>query len=225
MRILIVEDDYSTAAHIASGLRHHGGPIDQVSDGAQGLSRAADANYDLLVVDRMLPGIDGLTLIRKLRAAGHEMPVLMVSALGDVEARVEGLDAGADDYLAKPFAMVELSARIEALSRRPSMSKVVARLRVADLELDLLSRQVQRAGRQIELQPREFRLLEYLMVHADRLVTRAMLLENVWDFHFDPQTSVVETHISRLRGKIDRGFGRTLLHTVRGVGYSLRAAR
>ncbi len=225
MRILIVEDDHSTAAHIASGLRHHGGPIHQVPDGSQGLSRAADANYDLLVVDRMLPGMDGLTMIRKLRAAGHEMPVLMVSALGDVEARVEGLDAGADDYLAKPFAMVELSARIEALSRRPSMTKVVARLRVADLELDLLSRQVQRAGRQIELQPREFRLLEYLMVHADRVVTRAMLLENVWDFHFDPQTSVVETHISRLRGKIDRGFGRTLLHTVRGVGYSLRAAR
>ncbi len=225
MRILIVEDDRSTAAHIAGGLRHYGGPIDQVSDGAQGLSRADDVGYDLLVVDRMLPGIDGLTLIRKLRAAGHEMPVLMVSALGDVEARVEGLDAGADDYLAKPFAMVELSARIEALSRRPSMTKVVARLRVADLELDLLSRQVQRAGRQIELQPREFRLLEYLMAHADRVVTRAMLLENVWNFHFDPQTSVVETHISRLRGKIDRGFGRTLLHTVRGVGYSLRAAR
>ena len=225
MRILIVEDDRSTAAHIAGGLRHYGGPIDQVSDGAQGLSRADDVGYDLLVVDRMLPGIDGLTLIRKLRAAGHEMPVLMVSALGDVEARVEGLDAGADDYLAKPFAMVELSARIEALSRRPSMTKVVARLRVADLELDLLTRQAQRAGRRIELQPREFRLLEYLMAHADRVVTRAMLLENVWNFHFDPQTSVVETHISRLRGKIDRGFGRTLLHTVRGVGYSLRAAR
>ena len=225
MRILIVEDDRSTAAHIAGGLRHYGGPIDQVTDGPQGLSRAADASYDLLVVDRMLPGMDGLTLVRKLRAAGHEMPVLMVSALGDVEARVEGLDAGADDYLAKPFAMVELSARIEALSRRPSMTQVVARLRVADLELDLLSRQVQRAGRPIELQPREFRLLEYLMVHADRVVTRAMLLENVWDFHFDPQTSVVETHISRLRGKIDRGFARTLLHTVRGVGYSLRAAR
>ena len=225
MRILIVEDDHSTAAHIASGLRQHGGPIDQVSDGSQGLSYAADANYDLLVVDRMLPGMDGLTMIRKLRAAGHEMPVLMVSALGDVEARVEGLDAGADDYLAKPFAMVELSARVEALSRRPSMTKVVARLRVADLELDLLGRQVQRAGRQIELQPREFRLLEYLMVHADRVVTRTMLLENVWDFHFEPQTSVVETHISRLRGKIDRGFGRDLLHTVRGVGYSLRATR
>ena len=225
MRILIVEDDHSTAAHIAGGLRHHGGPIDQATDGPQGLARATDASYDLLVVDRMLPGIDGLTLIRKLRAAGHEMPVLMVSALGDVEARVEGLDAGADDYLAKPFAMVELGARIEALARRPSMTKVVARLRVADLELDLLSRQAQRAGRPIELQPREFRLLEYLMVHAERVVTRAMLLENVWDFHFDPQTSVVETHISRLRGKIDRGFGRELLHTVRGVGYSLRAAR
>ena len=224
MKILIVEDDHATAAHIAAGLRHHGGPIDNVADGLLGLSRATDENYDLLIVDRMLPGLDGLALVRKLRAGGHQTPVLMVSALGEVDARVEGLDAGADDYLAKPFAMVELSARIGALSRRPRMAGKLTRLQVADLEMDLLSREVRRGDRPIDLQPREFRLLEYLMSHAGRVVTRAMLLEHVWEFHFDPQTSVVETHISRLRAKIDRGFDGELLHTVRSVGYCLRAA-
>lgn len=225
MKILIVEDDHATAAHIATGLRHHAGAIDSVADGLLGLSRATDENYDLLIVDRMLPGLDGLALVRELRASGHQTPVLMVSALGEVDARVEGLEAGADDYLAKPFAMVELSARIGALSRRPRMTEKSTHLQVADLELDLLSRAVRRGDRQIDLQPREFRLLEYLMSHAGRVVTRAMLLEHVWEFHFDPQTSVVETHISRLRAKIDRGFDGDLLYTVRGVGYCLRAAR
>ncbi|WP_266160280.1 response regulator transcription factor [Dyella silvatica] len=225
MRILIVEDDHTTATHIAAGLHQADLYIDNVADGYQGLSMASQGQYDLLVVDRMLPRMDGLTMVRELRAAGSELPVLMVSALGEVDARVEGLEAGADDYLAKPFAMIELRARLAALSRRPRMSETPTRLRLADLELDLISREVHRAGRLIELQPREFRLLEYLMSHSGRVVTRAMLLEHVWEFHFDPQTSVVETHISRLRSKIDRGFDEELLHTVRSVGYCLRAAR
>ncbi|MFC5740403.1 response regulator transcription factor [Dyella tabacisoli] len=225
MRILIVEDDHATATHIAAGLHRSDTHIDNVADGYQGLSMASQGQYDLLVVDRMLPRMDGLTMVRELRSAGCEMPVLMVSALGEVDARVEGLEAGADDYLAKPFAMIELRARLAALSRRPRMSETPTRLRVADLELDLISREVHRAGRSIELQPREFRLLEYLMSHSGRVVTRAMLLEHVWEFHFDPQTSVIETHISRLRSKIDRGFDGELLHTVRSVGYCLRAAQ
>lgn len=224
MKILIIEDDLATAAHIAANLNHRHDCVDRAGDGPRGLSMAAGQHYDLLIVDRMLPGLDGLSLVRKLRADGREMPVLMVSALGEVDARVEGLEAGVDDYLAKPFAMTELNARLAALARRPRLGEAATRLRVADLELDRISREVRRAGRTIELQPREFRLLEYLMAHAGRVVTRTMLLEHVWEFHFEPQTSVVETHISRLRGKIDRGFDDELLHTVRGVGYSLRAA-
>ncbi|RCS29610.1 DNA-binding response regulator [Rhodanobacter denitrificans] len=224
MKILIIEDDLATAAHIAANLHHRHDCVDRAGDGPRGLSMAAGQHYDVLIVDRMLPGLDGLSLVRKLRADGREMPVLMVSALGEVDARVEGLEAGVDDYLAKPFAMTELNARLAALARRPRLGEAATRLRVADLELDRISREVRRAGRTIELQPREFRLLEYLMAHAGRVVTRTMLLEHVWEFHFEPQTSVVETHISRLRGKIDRGFDDELLHTIRSVGYSLRAA-
>lgn len=224
MKILIIEDDLATAAHIAANLHHRHDCVDRAGDGPRGLSMAAGQHYDVLIIDRMLPGLDGLSLVRKLRADGREMPVLMVSALGEVDARVEGLEAGVDDYLAKPFAMTELNARLAALARRPRLGEAATRLRVADLELDRISREVRRAGRTIELQPREFRLLEYLMAHAGRVVTRTMLLEHVWEFHFEPQTSVVETHISRLRGKIDRGFDDELLHTIRNVGYSLRAA-
>jgi len=224
MRVLIVEDDRDTAAHIANGLRASATHIDNAHDGYAGLTMAARERYDMLIVDRMLPHLDGLSMVRELRNAGRETPVLMVSALGEVDDRVEGLDAGADDYLTKPFAMSELRARFAALSRRPHMSEQPNVLRVGDLELDRMSRIVRRAGRIVELQPREFRLLEYLMTHQGRVVTRSMLLEHVWEFHFDPQTSVIETHISRLRNKIDRGFDKELLHTVRGAGYCLRAA-
>lgn len=224
MKILIVEDDRDTAAHIAAGLQSSASHIDNARDGYTGLTMAAREHYDLLVVDRMLPRLDGLSMVRELRHAGRETPVLMVSALGEVDARVEGLEAGADDYLAKPFAMIELRARLAALSRRPHMAEHPTLLRVADLVLDRITREIRRADRAIELQPREFRLLEYLMTHQGRVVTRSMLLEHVWEFHFDPQTSVIETHISRLRNKIDRGFEQELLHTVRGAGYCLRAA-
>lgn len=223
MPILIVEDDTATAEHLVAGLRSYDSVIDCAADGLIGLAMAKARAYPLLVVDRMLPGLDGLGLVRQLRREGYEMPVLMVSAVGELEDLVEGLNAGADDYLAKPFAMTELRARLAALARRPHLGKPDASLRLANLTLDRLTREVRRGDRLIELQPREFRLLEYLMSHAGRAVTRTMLLEHVWEFHFDPRTSVVETHISRLRGKIDRGFDTPLLHTVRGVGYALRA--
>jgi two-component system OmpR family response regulator len=224
MRILIVEDDRTTAAHIAQGLRHALCEADIAVDGMEGLSMAMGCRYDLLIVDRMLPRLDGISLVRELRASGQEMPVMMVSALGEVDQRVEGLQAGVDDYLCKPFALVELEARVAALARRPQLGESTTRLCVGDLELDRISREVRRAGMLIELQPREFRLLAFLMSHADRVVTRTMLLESVWEFYFDPQTSVVETHISRLRGKIDRGFDGDMLRTVRGAGYCLHAA-
>ncbi len=224
MRILIVEDDRSTAEHIAEGLRNSSCETDIAGDGLEGLSMAMHGRYDLLIVDRMLPRMDGISLLRELRESGCEMPVMMVSALGEVEHRVEGLQAGVDDYLCKPFALVELKARVAALARRPRLGESTTRLCVGDLELDRISREVRRGGMLIELQPREFRLLEFLMSNADRVVTRTMLLESVWEFHFDPQTSVVETHISRLRGKIDRGFGGDMLRTVRGAGYCLHAA-
>lgn len=223
MPILIIEDDTATAEHLIAGLRSYDSVIESAADGPTGLAMVKARSYSLLVVDRMLPGLDGLSLVRQLRHEGREMPVLMVSALGELEDRVEGLDAGVDDYLAKPFAMTELRARLAALARRPLLGKPEASLRLANLTLDRLTREVRRADLLIELQPREFRLLEYLMTHAGRAVTRTMLLEHVWEFHFDPRTSVVETHISRLRGKIDRGFNTPLLHTVRGVGYALRA--
>jgi two-component system OmpR family response regulator len=223
MRILVIEDDPSTSAHIASVLSGGGQRVERAADGLLGLSMATATQYDLIVVDRMLPHLDGISVIRSIRHQGGQAPVLMLSALGEVDHRVEGLDAGADDYLGKPFAQAELQARVSALTRRLPLSKERSKLVVDDLELDIVNREVRRAGRRIDLQPREFHLLEYLMTHAGKVVTRSMLLEQVWEFYFDPGTSLVETHISRLRGKIDRGFHAPLLITIRGVGYCLRA--
>ena len=224
MRILLVEDDTHTAAFVAKGLREDGHLVDCADNGRDGLFLATTETFDALVLDRMLPAVDGLTLLRTLRGAGNRVPVLLLTALGEVDHRVEGLRAGADDYLVKPFAYAELSARLDSIARRGAAGgSEPTRLRVADLELDLLSREASRGGRRIELQPREFRLLEYLMRQAERVVTRTMLLEAVWDYHFDPQTNVIDVHISRLRQKIDHGFARPLLHTVRGAGYRLGA--
>lgn len=223
MRILVVEDDLETAAYLKSSLAGTARAVDCAHDGSAGWQLAHSGEYDLLVVDRMLPHLDGVSLVRHLRAEGKQMPVLMLSALGECDARVEGLEAGVDDYLGKPFALSELKARIGALARRLPALDANARLSVADLQLDRRTREASRAQQPIELQPREFRLLEYLMTQAGKVVTRSMLLEHVWEFHFDPQTSVVETHISRLRAKIDRGYAVPLLHTIRGTGYCLRA--
>jgi two-component system OmpR family response regulator len=224
MRILLVEDDPHTAAFIAKGLREDGHAVDAADNGRDGLFMATTEPYDALVLDRMLPGVDGLTLLKTLRGAGNAVPVLLLTALGDVDHRVEGLRAGADDYLVKPFAYSELSARLDSIARRGSAGgSEPLKLRVGDLELDLLSREARRADKRIELQPREFRLLEYLMKQSGRVVTRTMLLEAVWDYHFDPQTNVIDVHISRLRQKIDAGFAKPLLHTVRGAGYRLAA--
>lgn len=224
MRVLIVEDDTNTADFIAQGLRQAGYTPDLASDGKDGLFLALEQPYDAIVLDRMLPGLDGLTLLRTLRGAGHNTPVLLLSALGEVDDRVEGLRAGGDDYLVKPFALVELQARLEVLLRRGEVKMADAVLRLGDLELDRLTRNARRGGRVIDLQPREYQLLEYLMLHAGQVVTRTMLLEGVWDYHFDPQTNVIDVHISRLRAKIDKGAERPLLHTVRGAGYCLRDA-
>jgi two-component system OmpR family response regulator len=223
MKILLIEDDPETAAYIAEGLKAYGHGVDVIADGRTALSLASDETYDVLVVDRMLPGLDGLSIIETIRSARVRTPALFLSALGGLDDRVTGLDAGGDDYLVKPFALPELAARVNALGRRPAASRETV-LRAGDLEMDLLRRTVTRQGRPIDLQPREFELLEYLLRHAGRIVTRAMLLENVWDFHFDPKTTVVETHMSRLRAKIDRGFEVELIQTVRGHGYSLRAS-
>jgi len=224
VRILLVEDDAQTARYVLQGLNEAGHNVALSSDGRDGLFRAAGEDWDLLIVDRMLPGLDGLGLVRTLRGGGIEAPVLFLSTLGGLDERVDGLNAGADDYLVKPFAFSELAARVAALGRRPRRSAPETRLKVADLEMDLLARTVRRGTQTIDLQPREFRLLECLMRHADQVVTRTMLLELVWDLHFDPHTNVVETHISRLRGKIDRGQGVSLIHTVRGAGYCLGAS-
>ncbi|AOU98754.1 DNA-binding response regulator [Acidihalobacter yilgarnensis] len=223
MKVLVVEDDAETARYVSRGLRELGHGVDVAADGRDGLYLAIEGGHDLLIVDRMLPGVDGLTLVKTLRAAGRRMPVLFLTTLGGIDDRVEGLEAGGDDYLVKPFAFVELVARVQALARRPPLRDTPTSLQVADLEMNLIKRSVSRRGQPIELQPREFRLLEYLMRHAGEVVTRTMLLEQVWDFHFDPKTSVVETHISRLRMKIDRDFDAPLIHTVRGAGYSLHA--
>lgn len=224
MRILIIEDDLEAAAYVVKGLRESGHLADHAPDGETGLNQATDGAYDVLVVDRMLPKRDGLSVIQALRDEGDTTPILILSALGEVDDRVKGLKAGSDDYLTKPFAFSELLARIEALVRRQNPEQVQTKLSVGGLELDLLARTVTREGDQIELQPREFLLLEYLMKHAGQVVTRTMLLENVWEYHFDPQTNVIDVHISRLRAKIDKNFDQPLLHTVRGAGYSLRAA-
>ncbi|WP_031371482.1 response regulator transcription factor [Lysobacter antibioticus] len=224
MRVLLVEDDPHTAGFIAKGLREDGHAVDHAGNGKDGLFLATTERYDSIVLDRMLPGLDGLVVLQTLRGAGNRTPVLLLTALGEVDHRVEGLRAGADDYLVKPFAYAELSARLDSILRRGQAGgSEPTRLRVADLELDLLSREARRGGKRIELQPREFRLLEYLMRQAERVVTRTMLLEAVWDYHFDPQTNVIDVHISRLRQKIDQGHARPLLHTVRGAGYRLGA--
>jgi two-component system OmpR family response regulator len=223
VKILLIEDDAETAAYILGGLRQHGHVVDHAENGRDGLFHATGEEYAVLIVDRMLPGLDGLALVRTLRAAGRRSPVLFLTALGGIDDRVAGLDAGGDDYLVKPFAFSELLARLNALARRPPLAPVVTVLAAADLEMDLLKRAVTRGGTRIELQPREFQLLEYLMRHADRVVTRTMLLEGVWDFHFDPRTNIVETHMSRLRAKLDRGGDPELIHTVRGAGYVIRA--
>ncbi len=223
MRVLVIEDDAETRAYLSKGLRESGHTVDEATDGKEGLFLALEGEHDALVVDRMLPGLDGLSVVQTLRSSGDPTPILVLSALGDVDDRVQGLRAGGDDYLVKPFAFAELIARLEALTRRGHGDAPVTRLQVGDLELDMLSRTVRRAGQTVSLQPREFKLLEYLMKHADQVVTRTMLLEGVWDYHFDPQTNVIDVHVSRLRSKIDKGFDRPLLHTVRGSGYMLSA--
>ncbi len=225
MRILLIEDDAEAAAYMAKGLREAGHTVDAAGNGTDGLFLATTERYDVMVVDRMLPGLDGLSIIQSIRTAGNATPVLILSALGKVDDRVRGLKAGGDDYLVKPYAFAELQARIEALGRRVNAAAPETRLKVEDLEMDLLARSVTRAGRPIDLQPREFRLLEYLMRHAGQVVTRTMLLENVWEYHFDPQTNLIDVHISRLRQKVDKDFQQPLIQTVRGAGYSLRASR
>jgi len=225
MKILLIEDDPDTAGYVANGLRENSHLVEHAANGRDGLFLASGGGHDMMVIDRMLPGLDGLAIVKTIRVAGLKAPVLMLTNLGGINDRVEGLEAGADDYLVKPFAFAELLARINALARRPPIAPAVPVLKVADLELDRLKRTVTRGGKQIELQPQEFKLLEYLMRNAEQLVTRTMLLENVWDFHFDPRTSVVETHISRLRAKVDRDFGVELIHTLRGSGYCIREPR
>ncbi|MTH98942.1 response regulator transcription factor [Roseibium sp. RKSG952] len=223
LRILIIEDDASAAAYMAKGLTELGHVADQAADGEHGLELAQASSYDVLIVDRMLPKRDGLSVIETLRKSGDHTPVLILSALGQVDDRVKGLKSGGDDYLPKPYAFTELQARIEALARRPKTGgEVETTYKVGDLTLDRLAHSCKRGETEIPLQPREFRLLEYLMQHSGRVVTRTMLLENVWEYHFDPQTNVIDVHISRLRGKIDKGFEAPLLHTIRGAGYTIR---
>lgn len=225
MKILVVEDDSEVADYLKKGLRENGYTVDVAADGRDGLFLATGEQYDAILMDRMLPIMDGLTVLEALRKSGNRTPVLILSALGEVNDRVTGLRAGGDDYLTKPFAFVEVLARLEALLRRgkAEAKQPATVLRLADLEMDLLSRAVRRAGKAIDLQPREFQLLEYFMRRPGQVVTRTMLLEGVWDYHFDPQTNVIDVHVSRLRQKIDRGFPVSLLQTVRGAGYCLRA--
>ncbi|HVW75538.1 MAG TPA: response regulator transcription factor [Rhizomicrobium sp.] len=225
LKILLIEDDKETSAHIVYALGKEGHEVELCHDGREGLERARSAEHGVLIVDRMLPGLDGLSLVRSLREEGSQMPVLFLTTMSGLDDRVEGLQAGGDDYLVKPFAFPELLARVNAITRRSQRSGdgEPVRLRAGDLEMDLIRRTVQRGGKAIELQAQEFRLLEFLMRNTGRVVTRAMLLEKVWDLHFDPRTNIVETHMSRLRGKVDRGFGAELIHTVRGAGYTLRA--
>ncbi|MDQ6436905.1 response regulator transcription factor [Mesorhizobium sp. LHD-90] len=223
MKILVIEDDREAADYLQKALSEAGHTVHLAGDGDTGYTLADTGNYDVMVVDRMLPRRDGLSVIAGLRSRGNTTPVLILSALGEVDDRVTGLRAGGDDYLTKPYAFSELLARIEVLCRRANSKDAETLYRVGDLELDRLSHTVRRAGREIVLQPREFKLLEYLMRHAAQVVTRTMLLENVWDYHFDPQTNVIDVHVSRLRSKIEKGFDSPILHTVRGAGYMLKA--
>ncbi|MGH8274827.1 MAG: response regulator transcription factor [Gammaproteobacteria bacterium] len=222
MHILIIEDDAETAAYLTKALQENGHITEHAATGPGGLERAKSFGYDALIVDRMLPELDGLSLVRKLRTGGNATPVLFLTALSDVDDRVIGLQGGGDDYLAKPFAFAEVLARLEVIVRRRGQTASDMILRVADLEMDRLQRSVKRAGKPIRLQPREFRLLEYLMLHANQVITRTMLLEQVWGYHFDPQTNLIDVHISRLRAKLDADAAKPLLHTVRGAGYCLR---
>lgn len=224
MRILLVEDDAKTAAYVARGLRESGQSVEISHDGKDGLFRMTHEDFDLAIVDRMLPQLDGLSVVKSARAAGFAAPVLFLTAMDAIQDRVAGLTGGADDYLVKPFSFDELNARVQALSRRPPLREEQTALVVADLTLDRLRRVVKRGDHVVDLQPREFRLLEELMLNGDRVVTRTMLLERVWDFHFDPGTNIVESHISRIRSKIDRGGDPPLIHTVRGAGYVIRPA-
>ncbi len=225
MQLLIVEDDEATASYVQKGLSEAGHNSDIAAAGDRGLEMATQGSYDALIIDRMLPNLDGLALIATLRGRGNKTPALILSALGEVNDRVEGLKMGGDDYLTKPFAFSELLARLEALVRRNATEVQETSLAVGDLRMDLLAREVWRGETQIDLQPREFRLLEYLMRHSNQVVTRTMLLENVWDYNFDPQTNVIDVHISRLRGKIDKNFDTPMLNTVRGAGYILRESK
>ncbi len=224
MHILVVEDDEVARDYLAKALREVGHTVDVAGDGLDGLHKASTATVDLVIVDRMLPKLDGLAMVQSLRATGRKMPVLILSALGEVDDRIMGLRAGGDDYLTKPYHMSELLARIDALARRGAAAgeEGGTKLKLADLELDRMTRKVLRNGKKIELTAREFQLLEFLMRHSGQVVTRTMLLEGVWDYHFDPQTNVIDVHISRLRQAIDKDFEKPLLHTVRGAGYSLR---
>jgi len=219
MRLLLIEDEHSTAELVCEGLRESGYEVEHAADGRRGLERALGESWDLIIADRTLPGLDGLVIVQTLRQRGVRTPILMLSALGDVDDRVTGLKAGGDDYLAKPYAFAELQARIEALLRRGSLAEPTTQLQLADLNVDLVARSVQRAGRGIELTAREFDLLVFLMRNANQIVSRKTLLEHVWGMNFDPQTNVVDVHMSRLRQAVDRGFERSLIHTVRGVGY------
>ena len=221
MKLLVVEDDTTTGNYIARGLREEGHVVDLVADGRAGLIAATSTPHDVLIVDRMLPEVDGMTLVKTLRGAGNRTPVLFLTAMGDVEDRISGLNAGADDYLVKPFAFGELSARVAALARRPQALEAQSVLKAGDLEMNLITRKVTRGSAEIDLLPREFALLEHLLRRKGRVQTRTMLLEGVWDLSFDPQTNVVETHVSRLRAKVDKPFGRDLIHTVRGAGYRI----
>lgn len=223
MHLLTIEDDAETAAYLVKGLQEHGHTVEHAATGPDGLRMAQTAGYDALIVDRMLPGLDGLSLVQQLRSGGNLTPVLFLTALADVDDRIMGLQSGGDDYLAKPFAFAELLARIDAIVRRSSASVTVMILKVADLEMDRLKRSVTRANQVISLQAREFRLLEYLMQHAGQVITRTMLLEQVWGYHFDPQTNVIDVHMSRLRAKIDKQSSQPLIHTIRGTGYCLGA--
>lgn len=222
MKVLVIEDDTEVAGFIVKGLREAGHVAEHAATGPDGLFQAVSEDYDAMIVDRMLPGVPGLTIVETVRSVGKATPVIILSALGDVDERIKGLRAGGDDYLTKPFALGELMARLDVMFRRASPIQASTTLRVADLSLDRLARTVTRSGHRIELQAQEFRLLEYLMRHAGQVVTRTMLLENVWDYHFDPQTSVIDVHISKLRQKIEKGFASPLIHTVRGSGYVIR---